>query len=149
MVNGVLLGSLLIGSFGNLCFGDWHSFENDHYGSYYKKRDISEIPQLGDADPRVNLVGEKTHNDYYMTKLVEETGYKTTVFKIQMERTRIVLADSVAIHAIYDERKVEKTLSGGSTEFNLISTGGYHPSFLDNGERFALDAIEHFLETPF
>lgn len=68
-----------------------------------------------------------------MTQLVEATGYNTTVFKIQMERTRIVLADKMALKVMYDVRKIKKTLSGASTEFNLLSTGNYHPSFLDNG----------------
>ena len=79
---------------------------------------------------------EQDFNDYFMTQLVEETGYKTTVFKIQMERTRIVLADKMALRVMYDVSKIEKTLSGASTEFNLLSTGGYHPSFLDNGTYF-------------
>lgn len=76
---------------------------------------------------------EKKFNDYFMTQLVEETGYNTTVFKIQMERSRIILADKIALKVMYDVTKIEKTLSGASTEFNLLSTGGYHPSFLDNG----------------
>ena len=103
-----------------------------------RKPETSSIPRLGSMDPRVNLGGEKKHGDYYMTRLVEATDFKTTVFKVKMERERIVISDPIAIHAMYDVKNIEKTLSGGSTEFNLLSTGGYHPSFLDNGWSFSL-----------
>ena len=119
----------------NNCLASWHDHQQDHYGSYYRHRDVSEIPRLGDPDNfMVNLGGEKARGDYFMEDLVKKTGYKTTVFKIRMDTERIVLADPVAVMSIYDVSKIRKIPYQGPVEFNKLSTDGYIPSFMDNGK---------------
>ena len=134
MCNRIIL-SLLVLCF-TLCNASLHEYQEDYYGSYYKKGDISEIPQLGDANPLVNLRGEATRRDYFFDDLIKAKGSPTPVFKIQMERERVIISDPIAIRALYDRRKITKSKSGVSVEYNDIISGGYTPSNMDNGNFF-------------
>uniref|UniRef100_A0A7M5V7C1 Uncharacterized protein n=1 Tax=Clytia hemisphaerica TaxID=252671 RepID=A0A7M5V7C1_9CNID len=88
------------------CDASLYDYQEDHYGSYYKKDDISEIPQLGDANPLVNLKGEATRHDYFYDDLINAKGCPTPVFKIQMERERVIISDPIANKAMYDRRTI-------------------------------------------
>ena len=116
------------------CHASLREYQQDHYHSYYKKEDISEIPQLGDANPLVNLQGEAAQRDYFLDNLVKAADYKTTVFKIQMERERVIISDPIGVRSAYLIKNIIKSTGGTSTEFNDLISGGYIPSFMDNGE---------------
>ena len=104
------------------------------YGSYYRKHELSEIPQLGSKNPMENLAAELKNGEFYYETLVKADKFKTTVFKVQLERERIILADPIAVRVMYDVRKVDKVIAANALTFNNLSTNGYLPSIMDNGE---------------
>ena len=81
-----------------------------------------------------NLAAELKNGEFYYETLVKADKFKTTVFKVQLERERIVLADPIAVRVMYDVRKVDKVIAANALTFNNLSTNGYLPSIMDNGE---------------
>eukprot|EP00111_Clytia_hemisphaerica_P003290 TCONS_00009382-protein len=116
------------------CNASLRDHQEDHYHSYYKKREILEIPQLGDANPLINLQNEAAQRDYFFHNLVKANDFNTTVFKIQMERERVIISDPIAIRSMYPVKNIIKSTGGTSIEYNDLISGGYIPSFMDNGK---------------
>jgi len=119
--------------------------QDDFYNSYLKKRDISPIPQLGDPNWLVNIQGFKAFGgDLFFHDIVEKFNYSKTVFEVQMEQPRIILADPISVLPMFDVSKVYKTQEAGIFQFNPISIRGYLPSFFDNGKTHRIKKIRQY-----
>lgn len=86
-----------------------------------------EIPLVGSNDPQVNI-GKliQVRGAFYLHDLMTETD--NGVFKLKLFEERIVLADPLAIQAIYDPAKVYKSPDFGLFNVNSFTLRGYVPS---------------------
>ena len=116
-----------------------HEVVKDQYwngiNEYLQK--LPEIPHAGSPDPRVNIakLGKLRGTDY-LHDLMVESGLG--VYRLKLFDDRVILADPVAIQAIYDTKLTEKSKDFGLVNVNTNSLRGYLPTSNTNGRDKAI-----------
>eukprot|EP00111_Clytia_hemisphaerica_P000818 TCONS_00002395-protein len=97
-----------------------------------KKPVYPEVPYAGSDDRKINLINlAKIKGSYYLHEIMKESGLG--VYKLRLFEDRVILADPIAIHVIYNPKLVEKSKDFGLATVNGLNMRGYLPSASVNG----------------
>ena len=112
-----------------------HEVVKDQYwnGINDMLKELPEIPYAGSPNPRENIgaLGKLRGTDY-LHDLMVESGLG--VYRLKLFDDRVILADPVAIQAVYNTTLTEKSKDFGLVNVNTNSLKGYLPTSNTNGK---------------
>ena len=95
-----------------------------------------EIPRAGSNNFLENVVPlGKVRGHFYLRDLMKKNGL--SVFKLKLFEDRLIIADPVGIHVIYNTELTEKSKDFGLAKLNALNMKRYSPSASTNGAQKA------------